>query len=171
MFSRGLFGGIAAVALFALAPLTLQGQETTKDGQAMAGMGKRLVNVDGDNVAIKGYDPVAYFQQQKPVKGSSAHQVTFGGSIFYFASPENQKLFEQDPAKYAPQFGGFCGWAASQNYVYPADPEIWQIQDGRLILNAAKSAQEKYNADPAGNLVKADRNWPGLVEKKGKPAP
>ncbi|MEO8450094.1 MAG: YHS domain-containing (seleno)protein [Gemmatimonadota bacterium] len=159
------------VAFFVVAPRGLQGQEQTREGRAITGGVKRLVNIDGDKIAIKGYDPVAYFRQHKPMKGSSEHQVTFGGAIFYFASVENQKLFEQDPPNYAPQFGGFCGWAASQNYVYPGDPEIWQIQNGRLILNAAKSAQEKYNADPAGNLIKADGNWPGLVEKKGSSVP
>ena len=72
MSFRNAWRGVAALALFALVPMALRAQDMTKDGQAMSAMTKRLINVDADQIAIKGYDPIAYFVQQKPLKGSSA---------------------------------------------------------------------------------------------------
>jgi len=129
---------------------------------------KDLVNVIWSGVAIKGYDPVAYFTDGKPVKGDAKFQSTYQGAIYDFASAEHKAVFDQNPAKYAPQFGGFCAYAVSKNSTASISPEAFQIVDGRLLLQYDLGIREKFNQDTAGNLKKADANWSGLVEAKGK---
>ena len=133
--------------------------------------GKQLVLRDADGVAIEGYDPVAYFTDGKPVAGSASHTSLYGGAIYQFASAEHKQLFDAAPAKYAPQYGGYCGYAASIDRLSPIDPAFWQIVDGRLILQHNQKAFDLFNGDLAGNVAKADRNWPGLVAKNGTGGP
>jgi YHS domain-containing protein len=147
---------ILLTALFALLTLTT------------AASAKDLVNLNWSGVAIKGTDPVAYFTDKKAVKGDPKIQSTYEGAIYNFASVEHKASFDKEPAKYVPQFGGFCAWAVSQGYTANIDPNAFQIVDGRLILQYSLDIREKFNADTAGNLKKADANWPAIVDKKGK---
>lgn len=140
---------------------------TDRNGVA-AGATKRLVNLDESGLAIQGYDPVAYFTDQRPTPGTPEYAAVFNGATYRFASAEHKDAFEHDPARYAPAFGGYCAYAASINKVSPIDSAFWQIQDGLLILQHTKRAYELYNRDAAGNLVKADANWPRLVQRHGK---
>jgi YHS domain-containing protein len=126
-----------------------------------------LVNVDEQGLALEGRDPLTYFQDGKPRKGEPAHTATYDGAIYRFVSQENRVAFERDPARFAPAFGGFCGYAASIDKISPVNVEIFQILNGRLVLQHTDEAYRRFNADAAGNLAKADRNWPGLVERKG----
>ena len=128
---------------------------------------KHYLNLDRNGVIIKGYDPVAYFTDGKPVKGDAKFESNYEGAKYRFASQEHKKLFDADPAKYAVQYGGFCGYAVSQGYTATVDPDAWLIADGRLILQYSKGALEKWKAN-AESLKKADSNWPTIVEKKGK---
>jgi YHS domain-containing protein len=128
---------------------------------------KFLVNVDARGVALQGYDPVAFFVENHPVKGSASRQSAYRGAIYWFASAENQAAFEREPARYAPQFGGFCGYAASIDTISPIDVNYFQILDGRLVLQHNAKAWRLWNDDVAGNLRRADANWPGLVEDNG----
>lgn len=129
---------------------------------------KTLVNVDRSGVGIKGYDPVAYFTENKAVKGDAQFQSQAGGVTYYFASAENKSAFDANPAKYEPQFGGFCAWAVSQGYTAPIDPNAFQIVHGRLLLQYSLKVRQDFGADTEGNLKKADANWPSIVEKKGQ---
>lgn len=129
---------------------------------------KTLVNVDKDGLGIKGYDPVAYFTQNQPVKGNPQFQSSHNGVKYYFTSQSNKAMFDANPSKYEPQFGGFCAYAASRNRTAPIEVDAFQIVNGRLLLQYDKSVQEKFNKDTQGNLKQADSNWPGLVEKYGK---
>jgi len=129
---------------------------------------RRLINVDDRGIALQGYDPVAYFTVNKPVKGDSTWASTYNGGTYFFASAEHKALFDADPAKYEPQFGGYCGYAASINKVSPIGVEWFEILDGRLVLQHNGKAWRLWHEDVAGNLVKADSNWPGLVGKHGK---
>lgn len=130
--------------------------------------GKFLTNVDANGVALQGgYDPVAFFTDHKPVKGDPRFQSAYRGAIYYFATSEHKSLFDANPAKYEPQFGGFCAYAASINHVSQIDVEYWEIVDGRLLLQHNKKAWDLWHKDAAGNLVSADKNWPGLVESNG----
>jgi len=132
---------------------------------------KQLVLRDADGVAIEGYDAVAYFTDGRPVQGSAQHASSYQGALYRFASAEHKAVFDAAPAKYAPQYGGYCGYAASIDRLSPISPEFWQIVDGRLILQHNQKAFDLFNADLAANVAKADANWPGLVAKNGTGGP
>ena len=135
---------------------------------AAACVAGELLNLDGKGVALKGYDPVAYFTDAKAVKGDEQFHSAYKGATYDFASAEHKAAFDKDPAKYEPQFGGFCAYGVAKGSTAPIDPEAFQIVDGRLLLQYNASIRDKFNQDRSGNLQKADANWPGLVEKKGK---
>ncbi|HEY7682245.1 MAG TPA: YHS domain-containing (seleno)protein [Gemmatimonadales bacterium] len=130
---------------------------------------RRLINVDQRGVALQGYDPVAYFTDNRPVKGDSAFASTYNGGTYFFVSADHKAMFDQSPARYEPQFGGYCGYAASINKVSPIGVEWFEILDGRLVLQHNEKARKLWHKDVPGNLVKADANWPDLVRRKGKP--
>ena len=135
---------------------------------AMAQGTKTLVNVDDSDVAIQGYDPVAFFTDNKPVKGDSKYVTKSDGAIYYFASREHRDLFVQNPAKYEPVFGGYCAYGVSKDKLVEIDVNAFQIVDGKLLLQYSKSIRDKFNKDAKGNLAKANTNWPSLAEKNGK---
>ncbi|ESQ74785.1 YHS domain-containing (seleno)protein [Asticcacaulis sp. AC402] len=116
-------------------------------------------------VALQGYDPVAYFTQGRPVKGSAAYVVTYKGAQFQFASAENEAKFSARPEAYAPKYGGYCAWAAAQGYTARGDARYWKIVNGRLYLNYDAGVQRKWEADISGFIAKADNNWPGILSK------
>jgi YHS domain-containing protein len=117
------------------------------------------------NVAISGYDPVAYFTAHRPVEGSNAHKTTYQGAEFHFASEANRAAFAANPTRYAPQFGGYCAWAVSQGYTAGIDPTAWAIVDGKLYLNYNQSVQARWQGDRANNIIAANRNWPSVLKK------
>jgi YHS domain-containing protein len=129
---------------------------------------KILVNVDRDGTALQGYDPVAYFTAGRPTIGDPSITAVYNGATYRFASVENKDAFERDPARFEPQFGGYCGYAASINKISPIDPLIWQIIDGRLVLQHTQKAYDLFNADAPASLARADGNWPGLVSRRGR---
>lgn len=135
--------------------------------QAADSSGKFLVLKTKDDLAIQGYDPVAYFTDRRAVKGSAKFSSEYEGAKYHFASAEHKASFDSDPAKYAPAYGGYCGYAASINRLSPISPEWFQIEDGKLILQHNKKAFDLFNKDLKANVVKADANWPGLVTKNG----
>ena len=133
-----------------------------------AAWAKDLQNLGGDGVAIQGYDPVAFFTDHKPVKGSSQFQSDYHGAKYYFASADHKAAFDKTPAQYEPQFGGYCAYGASKGKTVPVKIEAWQILNGRLLMQYDLDVKDKFNQDAQGNLKKADQNWPGLVDKLGK---
>jgi YHS domain-containing protein len=135
---------------------------------AIAAETKRYLNVDRHGLALHGYDPVAYFTQSKAVKGDKNITSTYQGATYRFASQEDKETFEKDPAKYEPQFGGFCGYAVSDNHTADIDPEAFIVKDDRLILQYSKKVLKMWNQDPENRLKRADANWPGIADKNGK---
>lgn len=113
-----------------------------------------------DGVALRGHDPVAYFTQGKPARGSPEHQAEYQGSTFHFASKAHRDAFAADPARYAPQYGGFCAFGTAGGYKAAIDPQAWTIADGKLYLNYNAAVQKQWSADIAGFVAKADKNWP-----------
>src|SRR5262245_32356700 len=128
--------------------------------------GKTLVQLDNSGVALEGYDPVSYFTDGKPAKGDPKVEATFNGALYHFTSQEHRETFEKDPTKYAPAYGGYCGYATSIGKVRPANPLLWSIVDGQLIVQNTKGAVELWEKDVKGNKAKADKFWPKLVEAK-----
>ena len=112
--------------------------------------------------AIRGYDSVAYFTQEEPVEGSAEYVTEYNGAQWRFASAGNRDLFAAEPEKYAPQYGGYCAWAAAKNYIASIDPHAWSIKDGKLYLNFSKFVRARWAVDKSGNIAKADKNWPAL---------
>ena len=129
---------------------------------------KTLLNLDKAGVAIQGYDPVAFFTDNKPVRGKSEFPARHNGALYYFVSKEHRDLFKGDPAKYEPAFGGYCAYGLSKSKLVEIDVDAFQIVNGRLLLQYSKGVRDDFNKDTKGNLAKAEANWPGLVEKKGK---
>jgi hypothetical protein len=128
-----------------------------------------LVNVSGPGkAAVSGYDPVAFFTDSKPTIGSPLISATYQGAVYYFATEDHRKLFEQDPARYAPQYGGFCAYGVGQNALVPVDISTWQVRNGKLYLNLNAEVLKKFNADFGGSVARAEKYWPGLVAKKGQ---
>jgi YHS domain-containing protein len=123
------------------------------------------INKSFTGVAIKGYDPVAYFLEGKPVKGRSAFRHEWMGAKWYFVSAENRDRFAREPEKYAPQYGGYCSYAVSQGYTADIDPASWKIVEGKLYLNYSQEAQRRWEKDIPGHIKKANENWPRLLKK------
>jgi len=134
---------------------------------AFAGQ-KQLLNLDVNGAAIQGYDPVAFFTDGKAVKGTAKIQSVYKGARYWFATAEHKKLFDSDPAKYEPQFGGYCAYGMSQGHTAPIKIEAWQIVDGRLLMQYDLDVKDKFNKKQKENLLKADENWPKVLEKEGK---
>jgi YHS domain-containing protein len=119
-----------------------------------------------DDVAIKGYDTVAYFSAGKALKGSESFTFQWHGMTWYFLTKENRDMFATSPEKYAPQYDGYCAWAMSEGRKAITDPEVWKIVNGKLYLNCSSAAYEKWSKDIPGNIKKADANWLKLDNKK-----
>jgi YHS domain-containing protein len=125
-----------------------------------------LVNLNDKGVIIEGYDPVAYFTDNRPVKGTGQFNFKYHGATYWFASAEHQNLFRSNPEKYLPQYGAFCGYAVSIGKLRPVDPTIYQIENGRLILQHTQDAYELFNNDLTSSVIRADKNWPGLESSR-----
>lgn len=117
------------------------------------------------DLAVSGYDAVAYFTEGKPVEGSDDFTVEYDGALWRFASAENRDAFAANPAKYAPQYGGYCAWAVSQGYTASTDPEAWKIVDGKLYLNYSLSVQQRWARNIPSNIAAGDANWPKVLEQ------
>ena len=117
------------------------------------------------NLAIRGYDPVAYFTEGKAVKGDKDFTLGWQGADWRFSSAENQDIFSEDPEKYAPQYGGYCAWAVSRNYTAPTDPDAFTLVGGKLYLNYNKRVMRQWLEDRDRNIEQADGNWPAVLEE------
>ncbi len=123
------------------------------------------VSTAGD-IAIKGYDPVAYFKAGRSQQGTGAFSFDWHGKTWQFSSKENRDLFAASPEKYAPQYDGYCAWAMTESRLAVTDPEVWKIVDGKLYLNCSQAAYEKWSKDIPDHIKKADRIWQEM--KAGK---
>jgi YHS domain-containing protein len=121
------------------------------------------VNATPDGVAIKGYDPVAYFTDMKPVRGEPVYEYTWKGGRWRFASAGHRDLFKTDPEKYAPRYGGYCAYAVSQGKIADIDPAAWTVFEGKLYLNLNKDVRHLWEEDMREYIRKADDNWPRML--------
>lgn len=118
-----------------------------------------------NNTAVSGYDTVAYFTDGRPVKGNAKFATTYKGAEFRFASANHLAAFRANPAKYAPQYGGYCAWAVSQGYTASADPSVWKIVGGKLYLNYNQEIGQKWSKNIPGFIASANKNWPTVLSK------
>ena len=117
------------------------------------------------NKALSGYDPVAYFKENKPVKGDKRFSYKYKGARWFFSSQENLDLFKSDGDQYAPQYGGYCAWAVGSNKAFASgDPKQWSIIDGKLYLNYNREIQDKWLLGVNGFIEQGDKNWPEMID-------
>ena len=117
------------------------------------------------NLAIKGYDPVAYFVENRAVKGKAKFEHEWMEANWRFSSKDNLEAFKRNPDKYAPAYGGYCAYAVSQNDIAGIEPEQFTIYKGRLYLNYNQSINQKWLSNRDSYITDADRYWPELLKK------
>lgn len=115
--------------------------------------------------AIKGYDPVAYFTEEKPVMGKTEFAYTWKDAKWYFSSVENLKKFKENPESYAPQYGGYCAYGVAQGYAVKIEPEAWEIVEGKLYLNYNLKVQNDWQLKKKEYISTANRNWPTVLNE------
>ena len=117
-------------------------------------------NNSASGVALKGYDPIAYFIDGEPTPGDAQYTHQWGDVTWQFASDENRVMFTADPAGFAPQFGGFCSFAVSKGFTADILPEAWHIEDGKLYVFADENVRDEWVAGlDDGSLEKSTENW------------
>jgi YHS domain-containing protein len=131
---------------------------------ASLGAQKSAVNVSSGDLAVKGYDVVAY-QDGAVALGTAAFEHQWNGARWRFSSVANRDKFAAAPEKYAPQFGGYCAYAVSRGYTADADPNAFKVVDGALYLNYSLGVQRTWERDVPGNISKARQNWPAVLKK------
>ena len=131
----------------------------------LPGAAKARTNTQ-DGAAIGGYDPIAYHDGLGPVAGRREFTHRWDGATWRFASAANRDRFAADPARYAPAYGGFCAYAASEGYTATIEPNAWRLVDGRLYLNYSMAVRDRWEQDRPGRISRADANWPELARSR-----
>ncbi|MEX2162645.1 MAG: YHS domain-containing (seleno)protein [Sulfuricaulis sp.] len=116
-------------------------------------------------LAIKGYDPVAYFTDAKPTRGLPTIEYEWDEHRYRFSRPEHRELFKADPVRYAPQFADFCAMALTRGKVIEANPEYWLIKEGKLYIFAIPAGPNRFQQELEGNVAKANQNR-ALIPKR-----
>ncbi|MBB1281962.1 YHS domain-containing (seleno)protein [Pseudoalteromonas sp. SR41-1] len=141
------------VALIMLSTLLISGAANAKDDAVNTGW--------FNNTAIKGYDSVAYFTQNKAIKGNDKYTFSYLGADWHFSSEENKTAFAENPKRYAPQYGGWCAYAmADEGNAVGIDPEAFYIHEDKLYLNYSESVQQKWLSNLVPYIVMADGYYP-----------
>jgi YHS domain-containing protein len=121
------------------------------------------VNVDRNGVILKGYDVVAYFMQHKAIKGVAKYHATYQGAKYYFSSASDLAIFKQNPAKYVPQYGGYCANHVRLKQLVDSDPRVFFIVKGKLYVCASPADTREFRAHEEKNIKRADRIWNARV--------
>jgi YHS domain-containing protein len=109
--------------------------------------------------AIRGYDPVAYFTEGRPVKGESRFQCEWKNATWLFSSEKNLNAFKSNPEKFSPQYGGWCAYGMARGYKAKTEPDAWSIVNGKLYLNYNLSIRDDWNKMQGEYITTADKNW------------
>lgn len=126
----------------------------------------KQINTTAENVAIKGFDTVAYFSQQTAVEGNPQFSFVWNGAKWYFSSAENMEKFKANPESFAPQFGGYCSWAVSKGYTANGDPNAWNVVGGKLYLNYNMEVKKMWEAEQEKRIADGEKNWREFKKKK-----
>lgn len=143
------FSALITATLLALAFLPVNADEQVFTGEE-------------GNVAVEGYDVVAYFTQGEPMQGSPEHSMQWRGAEWRFASADHLARFRENPERFAPAYGGYCAYGAAQGKALASSPHFWKIEDGRLYLNLNEKVHGLWNEDREGHIQTADAHWPDL---------
>jgi hypothetical protein len=154
---------LAAFAITLAATFGTGADLTAQAGHAVARSAH--VNTTADGIAIKGYDPVAYFTTQTPTPGLPSITAVVEGVTYRFATAANRDAFVAAPATYTPQYGGYCAMGMAGGRKFDIDPLAWRVEQGRLYLNKDPNTQRMWLRDVPGNIRKADERWPDVLRR------
>jgi len=124
-----------------------------------------LFSYKSNGIAIRGFDTVAYFTENKAVKGKRSLSTEWNGATWYFSKQEHLDLFTASPESYAPQYGGYCAYGVAVDNLVKIEGDLWDIVDGKLYLNYNKKWQKKWRSDIPGYIKSADAKFAGLLAK------
>jgi YHS domain-containing protein len=158
-FKYSIFSFVA-VLFFALTPPAFAGADVNTAIGAVLVEGK-----PAPGLAVHGFDVVAFFTQSKPVHGDARFATVHDGATYRFASAKNLAVFQENPSRYAPAYGGYCAYGVSVGAKFDGDPRYWKIVDGRLYLNLSDDIQKAWLKDVQGSIQKANDQWPSLANK------
>ncbi|MEM6623316.1 MAG: YHS domain-containing (seleno)protein [Pseudomonadota bacterium] len=113
--------------------------------------------------ALKGYDAVAYHLERRPVKGSKDFALEWKDAVWLFSSAENRDLFQADPDRWAPQYGGYCAWGIAKDRVVGINPTIFRIFDDKLYLNLNMTVHKEWLGSHSGFIARANEKWPDIL--------
>lgn len=122
-------------------------------------------NFQLNSPAVHGYDVVSYQTSKRPVRGNGYFVVEHKGATYLFSSEENKAIFEKNPDKYTPAYGGYCAYGVAVGKKFDGDPEVWRVVDGRLYLNLDANIQDEWLKNVKGNINKAENNWNSIKDK------
>ncbi len=142
-----------AASLTACAPLVVQspgGKLSPVNAHAIDG---------NDRVMMKGTDVVTYFTQNKDVQGNPSIKSTFENVTFYFSSAENKALFDKEPMKYQPQYGGYCANGIVYGIPWGGDADAWRMIEGKLYIFGGQGSRDAFLLDVPKNIALANKYW------------
>lgn len=116
-------------------------------------------------IGAGGYDLTTYFSSEKPARGNGHHVAIVDGVSYLFSSEDNKRAFEANPQKYLPAYGGYCAYGASVGKKFIADPDVYDVVDGKLYFNLDSKIRGLWSADVKGHIGKADANWKTIGSK------
>lgn len=117
-------------------------------------------------VAIKGYDPVAFFRQAKPVMGTEVFSYRWKDATWLFSNEENRADFEANPEKYAPQFGGYCAYGTAEGHKAPTEANTWTVVNDKLYFNYNANVKKMWMKKQVDFINKANVNWPKIKNEE-----
>ncbi|MFK8068066.1 MAG: YHS domain-containing (seleno)protein [Gammaproteobacteria bacterium] len=113
---------------------------------------------------VAGYDLVSYHTGKRPVRGNGHYLSVHEGATYLFSSEENKKIFDGNPTKYLPAYGGYCAFGVSVGKKFVGDPEVWRLVDGKLYLNLDENIQDEWLKDVPGRIKSADTHWKKIID-------
>lgn len=156
-----LGGGAVAIAPRASNEAVTETQNTTASTETVS----HTINLDEQGRALRGYDPVSYFNNDQPQLGSQSHQFEWDGAVWHFESAANRDAFAAHPEQYAPSNGGFCTFGVVLSKKFDGDPSVWTLYKDRLYVFLNEEVKAKFLQDKAGNLTKVKAIWPTIAAK------
>lgn len=116
--------------------------------------------------AIRGYDVVSFFKDNKAVKGSDSLSFNWKNTVWLFSTKENLEQFKSNPEKYAPQYGGYCAYGTAAGHKAPTETDTWTILNDKLYFNYNKKVKELWTKNQQQLIEKANTNWETIKDKE-----
>jgi YHS domain-containing protein len=128
-------------------------------------VGAQAADYNHSTPAVQGYDVVSYHTGKRPVRGNGNFVSEYKGATYQFSNKQHLAMFEEDPEKYVPAFGGYCAFGVSVGKKFIGDPEVWRVVDGKLYLNLDVGIQQEWLKDVPGRIETANGKWKRIKNK------